>query len=110
MMDLTYEELKRQAVFRHFLNLPIAMFVGIIIAHTILNNQIPTLAELSPYVIGVYIGGAGAWFFRSEKKIVEKERKQQEKKSTKSTMRIVLEYFITFLAVVIFLSMLSFYT
>ncbi|MBB6449652.1 hypothetical protein HNR44_001630 [Geomicrobium halophilum] len=110
MMDLTYEELKRKAVIRHFVNLPIAMFVGIIMAHTILNNQMPTLVELSPYVIGVYIGGAGSWFFRSEKKIVEKERKQQEKKSTKSTMSIVLEYFITFLALVIFLSMLSFYT
>ncbi|AXF56216.1 hypothetical protein [Salicibibacter kimchii] len=106
-MDLTDEDLKRKAILRSFVNLPISMLVGIIIAHTILNQQVPTLVELSPYVIGFYIGVAAAWISRSEEKKVEKERKQQEKKSKKTTMRIVLEYCITFLVVVLFLSVLS---
>ncbi|QQK79011.1 hypothetical protein HUG20_03245 [Salicibibacter cibi] len=108
-MELSYEELKRKAILSTFVKVPVTFLVGVTIAHTVLNNQLPSLVDLSPYLGGVYIGTTCAWFFRSEENHVARERRRQTKKSKKSNVRIVLENSVAILIIFILLLLLSRY-
>ncbi|GAK10774.1 chloride channel protein [Geomicrobium sp. JCM 19039] len=87
----SYEEMKRKAAIRTFVYTPISLLTGFFIAQVIINEQLPTFIQFLPYIVGALIGVTCSWVFRSEEKIVEKERRYLTKKANKTKARKRIE-------------------
>ncbi|GAK00124.1 hypothetical protein [Geomicrobium sp. JCM 19055] len=99
--EYSYEELKRKAFKRNFINVPLSIIIGVSVAQFLIDFQLPTFWELLPYVVGAYTGVTLGWVVRTEDRNVELERKYLDKRARKTSKRKIIDFILIWSAVVV---------